>query len=1349
MELLKAWFRNRSSRVRPRRGRLHRARPAAAEWLEDRLLLAFDIELDYRYDTGGFFSSQQRRDVLEAVAGIYESRITDDLTAITPGGVNSWTAVFADPTTGSQVNLNNLSVAADTVIVFVGARNLGGSLGIGGPGGFNSFATPEFNQNLQTRGESGVNPNGTNDTDFALWGGTITFTTNTTWNSSLDPPSAGQNDLFSVALHEMGHLLGVGTSESFSNLVNGSGQFTGSAAVAAFGGPVPLHGDRSHLASGTQSTLPGTAIEQEASMDPQITTGTRKQHTVLDWAVLEDVGWDIVPVAGPIDYGDAPDALAGTGPGNYNTREADNGPRHQVVPGLLIGTTVDGDDGSLQDANATADDLTGSADEDFTGSDRLAFVEGVAASISVNVTNTTASTATLYGWIDFNGDGVFSSGTESASVPVPAGTSNGTVTLSFPVPPVGSAGTTFARLRLSSDAAAAVPTGLATNGEVEDHSVTILTQTTAYDSLPLFTWSPVAGAVRYELEVNNLSTGQNQVILQSQLTTSSFRPPAALPAGTYSWRYRAHDGSGFLAWSPSATLFIFATSGTPPITDPVAGSIDSLPTIAWSPVAGATRYELWVNATGQDRVIHQTGLTGTSFTPSSGLAADTYTAWVRAYSGAAAISAWSPAFTFVLGTSTTSVLTDPIATSSNTLPTFGWLPTTSQSYTLRIDNLSTATTDVLVADQLTGTSFTPSVSLPSGSYSATIQAVGTAESAAVRFQIEPVSGQAEFTRPSGNSDNPLPVFAWTEVSGATRYEIWVDDVSRGISRILHSSSVFETSYAAPQPLSPGLYRAWVRAFGSSGSIGTWSTALDYRVTEASALPKVWEPSGTIDQAAPRFTWSQVSGATHYQVSFAFGPSGGTGTLPLTQQKVTSNSLRMTAAFEPGDYVVTVTAYGGSSILATAEQRFVVAPSGGAIQMYAPDSTVYNTRPIFTWSAVDNATRYILWVNDVGRSINAAILQNKLATAVYIPDSPLPPGDYRVWVRAYNGSTPVSSWSAGLNFTVAEVPGPPQVTLPLSNITNSVPTFTWTAVAGAAGYDIELDDLTTGQSAFQTATSIVSTSFRPTAAMLPGNYLVRVRSVDSGGTRSAWSDDLELTVEAATSASLVSPLAGSSTGAADLLFAWTTDATAVRYELWVNNLTTGRIQQIHETSLTEIWFVPSTSLSPGSYRAWVRGIAADNSSSGWSVNVEFTVVAAELDSAFDTELLNIGSWLLAEGRQPAMQIFGAEPTNAAPNAAESTTGESATGASAAAESWTGPADGGGVAIAASAMSARPMMITGASRKTGVRRRTTPADGPGVLKRMHAAPLSDAPPAHPVQPGFLDAVLSSVETVLDAV
>ena len=54
------------------------------------------------------------------------------------------------------------------------------------------------------------------------------------------------------------------------------------------------------------------------------------------------------------DFGDAPDASAGTGVGNYNTTIPDNGPNHLIVANLRLGANApDSDNGTLQNVAAT------------------------------------------------------------------------------------------------------------------------------------------------------------------------------------------------------------------------------------------------------------------------------------------------------------------------------------------------------------------------------------------------------------------------------------------------------------------------------------------------------------------------------------------------------------------------------------------------------------------------------------------------------------------------------------------------------------------------------------------------------------------------------------------------------------------------------------------------------------------------------------------------------------------------------------------------------------------------------------------------------------------------------------
>src|SRR5262249_14688926 len=77
---------------------------------------------------------------------------------------------------------------------------------------------------------------------------------------------------------------------------------------------------------------------------------------------------------------------------------------------------------------------------------------------------------------------------------------------------------------------------------------------------PAITWTASTGAVRYDLWVDDQSTGQSEVIRQPSLTTNSFTPTAPLAAGSYSAWVQAFDNTNQTrGWSPT---FSFAV--TPP-----------------------------------------------------------------------------------------------------------------------------------------------------------------------------------------------------------------------------------------------------------------------------------------------------------------------------------------------------------------------------------------------------------------------------------------------------------------------------------------------------------------------------------------------------------------------------------------------------------------------------------------------------------------------------------------------------------------------------------------------------------------------------------------------------------------
>ena len=252
---------------------------------------AITLNFDYSLDETGFFSlgstdGVAARSILEAAGSYFSNLLNDTFDAVT---------FQTDVSLPSSSNTTNLSVhsAQDALTIYVGGIALGGNtLGQGGSVWFQNG----------NRGETGHSGNAAIATDFAPIYGRMSFDSDrSNWyfdnDVSSDEAFTGF-DFYTVALHEIGHVLGSGIAPSFQRLVSGN-SFTGANSVAVNGGNVDLYQDNAHFEVGLTSTIAGLG-SFEVAMDPNIANGQRKHFTDLDIASLQDIGWEINVSAVPV-----------------------------------------------------------------------------------------------------------------------------------------------------------------------------------------------------------------------------------------------------------------------------------------------------------------------------------------------------------------------------------------------------------------------------------------------------------------------------------------------------------------------------------------------------------------------------------------------------------------------------------------------------------------------------------------------------------------------------------------------------------------------------------------------------------------------------------------------------------------------------------------------------------------------------------------------------------------------------------------------------------------------------------------------------------------------------------------
>ncbi|MEP3481103.1 MAG: PKD domain-containing protein [Fuerstiella sp.] len=424
-----------------------------------------------------------------------------------------------------------------------------------------------------------------------------------------------------------------------------------------------------------------------------------------------------------------------------------------------------------------------------------------------------------------------------------------------------------------------------------------------FDTTPEITFTQIPDAVRYQVWISQLDpiTGQGIGILlnDDSITADSvnlpgtdlaaFEVPFALDEGLYRVWVRAIDANDNTGdWSTGSTFNVVRPTVTGPgVGTTINNTIDDTPTITFTDV-GANQYQVWItqlsgvdlagNVLTAPQLVVNAIATSTSFV-SPELGDGEFQVFVRALADDGEEGLFSDAFNFRKDLRLSPILQSPIGNANVTdrTPVFEFEAVEGAAFYDIWVNLVGGQTqiirvqDIPHVDGVDTISFTDeSTLLFTGVYRWWVRAfnddgVATSWGRSEQFFVPvPIN-----TTPDDDAlvlTTNLPRFEWTGVPEYETYEIWVNNLDSGQTRVINIAGIPDTFFQPEQPLENASFRWWVRGTDAEGNISQWSSPTDFTINSSiDNAPVGISPILTETDNTPVFEFVGLPNATEYEL----------------------------------------------------------------------------------------------------------------------------------------------------------------------------------------------------------------------------------------------------------------------------------------------------------------------------------------------------------------------------------------------------------------------------------------------------------------------------------------------------
>jgi hypothetical protein len=486
---------------------------------------------------------------------------------------------------------------------------------------------------------------------------------------------------------------------------------------------------------------------------------------------------------------------------------------------------------------------------------------------------------------------------------------------------------------------------------------------------PKFSWNPVAGAARYEVEINSSSDFAlgSKVCCTGTTIATSLSPTTLLKDNVYYWRVRAYDpdgNAGVWNYGTPFTKTFDKTAPAGPVTgtaiktlhmrdnvtdDTVTADADhdltngfqtTAPVVSWNSVPGASSYEVQISSWN-----------GSTCSPVI-QTVDT------------AVPSWTPLGGFPAA--------NPAGTRFSN-PASDFTPITPGSYCVRVSARSDRVGfDEVFGDPVylkNGNTDDSSPNPQAPAFTWTGYPVGSA--AGCTFGVlYPCSG--DYLGPQlGTTSGGTPLFTWNSLTGAQSYFVVVSK-DQNFSNIVDEGFTRIPAYSPRTSTTPTTYPDETTSYywmvlPSPNANGSNPSPIDLahsnfdNFQKQSTPPTLLAPTnGTTFFDQPTFRWSPVLGARKYEFQVAQDPSFGS---PIDDVTTDATAYSSNTTY-PADTILywRVRASDENGIGLTWSATGTFQKTLAAPVPSSTNATSGEYLPVWTWSSVNGAVSYDLSID---------------------------------------------------------------------------------------------------------------------------------------------------------------------------------------------------------------------------------------------------------------------------------------------------------------------------------------------------------------------------------------------------